>query len=123
MSIYIKEIRKKKGISQKEMAEKLGVDSSYLARLESGNRALTNEWVANLTKALDCEAWELCDDVDYFFSKENIRKLFKDNVVFTVQTNTLNEQEAELLKIYGKLNIKDKARLILDAYNLAENSP
>lgn len=139
MTVKIKEIRKKRGIPQKTLAEDLGIAPSYLARLESGERPLTNEWVRKLTKALNCEAWELSDDEDYFFTRENLQKFFKiantgDNSTFSNAvssnrssssssvgaTETTNQYAKELLNIFESIDVKKQLDLLCYAYKLIE---
>lgn len=140
MAIYIKEIRKKRGIPQKILAEKLGVAPSYIARIESGERVLTNEWVIKLTKALNCEPWELSDDTDYIFSRENLQKLFKksisimggDNSNFqniavdhsnqSFSSTNGNPFENDLIKIFREMDSFKQAKLLLLAKEMSETS-
>lgn len=144
MAIYIKDIRKKRGIKQKDLADTLGVQPNYIARLESGERALTNEWVIKLTKALNCEPWELCDDVDYFFSRDNLHKIFKNSINFTgdnygnfagdnygSQAITTDHSKTsppdnddkykkELIDVFDQLTVRKQHDLLGYAYNLLE---
>ncbi len=49
----IKAARKAHGISQDEIASHLGVDRSYISRLESGERALTSDIVKDIKRAIE----------------------------------------------------------------------
>ncbi|MCL5407183.1 MAG: helix-turn-helix transcriptional regulator [Patescibacteria group bacterium] len=46
-------IRLKKGLSQKELAEKIGTKQSAIARVESGNANPSIEFLEKMTKAMD----------------------------------------------------------------------
>jgi len=46
-------LRNKKGLSQKELAERMGTSQSAIARFERGNINPTLEFVSRLAKALD----------------------------------------------------------------------
>ena len=54
---WIRKYRHDNNILMKEMADKLGVGSSYLSHVESGRRGITMELITNL-----CKAYELNDD-------------------------------------------------------------
>lgn len=55
----IKEIRKRKGITQTELAKMLGVSQGAIQMLETGQRGLDLDWMNKISKALNCEPWEL----------------------------------------------------------------
>ncbi len=57
----IREIRRKKGISQEAIAEALGCDASNYSKIENGVQKLT---VENLEKIADF----MSEDVTYFFT-------------------------------------------------------
>ncbi|MCX6741459.1 MAG: helix-turn-helix transcriptional regulator, partial [Candidatus Parcubacteria bacterium] len=47
--------RKKKKMSQAELAKKIGTTQSNLARMEAGNQNFTMATLQKIAKALDCE--------------------------------------------------------------------
>ncbi len=47
--------RAKKGITQKQLAEKIGTKQSAIARIESGNANPSFDFLEKITKALDSE--------------------------------------------------------------------
>lgn len=55
----IKEIRKKRGMTQVQLAKILGVSQGAIQMVESGQRSLDLDWMNKIAKALDCEPWEL----------------------------------------------------------------
>lgn len=55
----IKEIRKRKGITQVELAKRLGISQGAIQKLEAGERGLDIDWIKKISKALNCEPWEL----------------------------------------------------------------
>ncbi|NCC42920.1 MAG: XRE family transcriptional regulator [Clostridia bacterium] len=63
MSIYenIKKARKAAGISQKELAERLGVYQKDISRWENGGHAPTLEMFAEICKALQASADEMLE--------------------------------------------------------------
>lgn len=59
MEIRLKEMRKKRGLKQKEIAEKLGVDWRTYGSWERGERMINLEQACNCAVALDCSIDEI----------------------------------------------------------------
>ena len=59
MENNILKIRKEKGFSQKELAEKAGTTYQQIQKLEKGERKFSPEWQIRLAKALDCKPIDL----------------------------------------------------------------
>ncbi len=55
----IKNIRKRKRITQEELAKAVGVNRATIARYESGGIQLSMEMAARIAEALDCEITEI----------------------------------------------------------------
>lgn len=57
---YVAELRKKAGLTQEELAERLDCDSTYVSHIERGRRfsALSPEWVTRMTEALGLDEFE-----------------------------------------------------------------
>lgn len=55
----IKEIRKQKGITQVELAQRLGISQGAIQKLETGERGLDLDWIEKISKALNVKPWEL----------------------------------------------------------------
>lgn len=55
----IKELRKKKNLTQQQLAELVGLDYTHIGRIEKGERTLDVEYLPIFAKALDCEPWEI----------------------------------------------------------------
>ena len=62
MTNRIKEIRKEKGLTQAQLAEKLGVFQSVIQKVESGTVDLDLTWMKKLSKALEVSPLELLPD-------------------------------------------------------------
>ena len=57
---YLRELRKAKGLSQKELAERVGIDFTYLSKIETGNAAPpAEETIRKLAKELKADAEKL----------------------------------------------------------------
>lgn len=76
----LKELRKSKGLSQADMAEKVNVDSKHISRLETGKTFPYPETLEALANALDVPVKEL-------FEYEHLQ----DGVVDTKALSTLLE--------------------------------
>jgi len=61
----IKELRKRAGLSQDQLAEKVGIESKYLSRIEVGKRYPALETLDNIADALQVGTKELFD-FDHF---------------------------------------------------------
>lgn len=59
----IKEIREAAGLTQPELAEKVGTTTNHIWRLESGKTKLTVEWMTRLAEALACHPADLIANV------------------------------------------------------------
>ena len=59
MGMRIRQVRKAKGWSQNELAEKCGISMSFLGHIERGTRIMSMETFANICMALDAGADEL----------------------------------------------------------------
>lgn len=55
----IKHKREEKNLTQKELAEKLGITQSMIAQLERGTKTLTVPLGQEIAKALNCELADL----------------------------------------------------------------
>ena len=84
MTNRIKEIRKEKGLTQAQLAEKLGVFQSVIQKVESGTVDLDLTWMKKLSKALDVSPLELLPDE--FITRDEV------DILKTVRkkTNTQN---------------------------------
>jgi transcriptional regulator with XRE-family HTH domain len=64
MSIKLKEARKQKGLTQKDIARALDVSQSNVSNYEKGNYHLSSEQIIKLVKVLECSADYLLGLVD-----------------------------------------------------------
>ena len=55
----IREIRKEKGLTLQDVAERAGTTAQTIGRLETGMRTLSIKWVNRISKALETDASEL----------------------------------------------------------------
>ena len=60
----IKSLRLKKGLSQRELAERSGLDVTYISGIERGVRNPSLKSLETLAKGLGCSISETCKDLD-----------------------------------------------------------
>ncbi len=54
MSNRIRDLRKQNGLSQQELAQRIGTTGQQVGHLEAGRRKLTQNWMERLAQGLDC---------------------------------------------------------------------
>lgn len=59
MQLRLADIRKRRGLTQEELAERAGMHRSTIARLEVDLLGWTHQTIHSLADALECEEWEL----------------------------------------------------------------
>lgn len=59
MENRIKPIRESRRLSQTQLGEMVGTGRSTIAKLEAGERKLTQEWMERLSRALSCSMTDL----------------------------------------------------------------
>ena len=60
----IRSHRKRLGLTQKQLADKTGLDHSYLSEVERGLRNMTTKNLFRITAALDCKLTVLLSPLD-----------------------------------------------------------
>ena len=55
----VRKVRKKKGVSQEQLALNAGIDRSYMSRVERGIVSITLRKVYIIAQALECDVKEL----------------------------------------------------------------
>ena len=83
MENQIEIMRKRKGLTQEQLANLLGCNQGVIQKIEKGVTKLTVDWMRKIAQVLGCEAWEL---------------LPKD------MQPKINPKELELLKLLKALN-------------------
>ncbi len=93
----IKKARKKAGITQQELAKKLGTTPQNLSQYEKGKRQPKKETLEKIADALDVNVWDLYDDYEL--------PLFDDNQEIEFSNSFLHRQlqlKIKLLNQYKK---------------------
>jgi transcriptional regulator with XRE-family HTH domain len=97
MNNKIKEIRKQRGLTQPELAKKVGTSRSQITKLERGERQLTQHWMERIAAALECNPQDLLPG-----------------------TPTLTEKEKAVLAVYNKLTPEQQRAVMQVATALSE---
>ncbi len=93
----VKELRNKKGLTQEELAELVGVGERNLSKIECGNNFVTAETLSKILIALDVEAKDLFD-----YQHHKTKELQKNELINALKTDNVN---VELLyKLYKVLS-------------------
>src|SRR3990172_9987472 len=61
IGLRIKELRKRKGLSKEEVAEKAETSPNYVSRMERGTENPTLDMLIKISEALEVDMWELFD--------------------------------------------------------------
>ena len=72
------DIREKKGLTQKDVAELIGTTANQISRLETGTRKLAPEWLERLSVALKCTKAELLGEEPEAGLNPEEQKLLED---------------------------------------------
>lgn len=102
----IKEIRKQKKMTQEELAEKCGLQTSYLAGVERGDRNITLQTLEKITVGLEINAKDL-------FELDSPMKQLP------IETEQLIRMFAEQLKLKSDVEVKliiELANKIFETY-------
>lgn len=132
----IRNYRKKAGLSQKELGQKLGVSQQHIAQYENGKRIPKLETLKKIAEALDCDIFDIAEELWHL--KSSIEKasdvLDFDSAIALTDTlleksrnddNIIALEVAEKISQIAKDKYKDKyppeARLMLAYDELNDN--
>ncbi len=92
----IKEIRKKQGLTQGQLAQKINVDPKYISRLETGSSTPSISTVTKIADALNAE-------ISQFFIIE--RKEKKNQIIDSIVQKLANANLKQLSAIFEIVNV------------------
>ena len=81
----IKELRIKRGFTQEQLSEKIGIGERNLSKIECGNNFVTAETLSNLLNALKVSAKDLFD-FDYYKNENEI----KTEIINAIEKNEID---------------------------------
>lgn len=91
--------RKSKGLTMKELGEKVGVSESAISQYETGKREADFETILKIGEVLDCS-------IDYLLRGEQEKK------PTPVSEDGLDDQDRQLVELMKKLSADQKAFLL-----------
>jgi transcriptional regulator with XRE-family HTH domain len=91
--------RKRAGLSQAQLAEKIDRQTNAVQRLENGETSPTFDTVVRLAEALDIDVWELFKVGDYS------ARPGRDDTLATIFKQLVGIKEAELQKINDLITV------------------
>jgi transcriptional regulator with XRE-family HTH domain len=75
----IRELRKKAGLTQHQLGEKVGLHQTQIGNIENGARALTLEWSRRIADALGVKVADLLSEQDNPWRLSNEEQLLLQN--------------------------------------------
>lgn len=60
---YIRDIRRDRGMTQADLAEKIGVEPATVQRHENGKRSLTDDMIRKYASALECQVIHILEGI------------------------------------------------------------
>ena len=103
----LKELRTKKGLSQKKLADEIGVAQSSINYWESGQRVPNIEACTRMAEFFHVDLRDLLDLDAELASGNNNRP-----IVSVRRPYTINSDEYDLLKLFDKLNDEGQDKAI-----------
>lgn len=85
LGLKIKELRIKRGMTQEELSEKIGLVERNLSKIECGKSFLTADTLSNIIDALNITAKELFD-FDYYKDESEL----KTELIDAISQNSVN---------------------------------
>ena len=107
----LKNVREKKGISQKEMAERIGVAKSTYSMYESGSREPNLQTIRKIANVLDVSIEYLMNGYVDYELQNNIIKLFSgyEAIAAHFDGEEYTEKELEEIKQFAEF-VKSKRK-------------
>jgi transcriptional regulator with XRE-family HTH domain len=86
IGLRIKELRRRRGLSQEDVAERADTSPNYLSRMERGTENPTLDMLIKISEALEVDMWELLD-----FKHQESAKILKE--MLKKFANEIGDQE------------------------------
>lgn len=96
---FILELRKQRGFTQKELAERIGVSDKTISKWECGNSIPDTTYLESLCKSLNISVNELLSG--QCLSGENYSKKAEENIVALMKENENNKKESIIPALAG----------------------
>ena len=94
----IANLRESRNWSQKELATRLGIDSSYISKIESGNRKVSTSELDKISSLFHVTTDYLLGRHDKQETKKDGVELSDDDVIMTWRGQPLSDEDREMIK-------------------------
>ena len=101
----LKELRLEKGLTQEKLANKLGINRTTIAKIESGDRDLTLDHIQRMSDFFGVP-------YDYLLGKTNNRTNTIQVIDMTNSKDGVTQIQMEVLKKIDDLNVKDLEQIM-----------
>lgn len=101
----LKELRLEKGLTQEKLANKLGINRTTIAKIESGDRDLTLDHIQRMSDFFGVP-------YDYLLGKTNNRTNTIQVIDMTNSKDGVTPIQMEVLKKIDDLNVKDLEQIM-----------
>ncbi len=91
-------LRESRNWSQKELATRLGIDSSYISKIESGNRKVSTSELDKISSLFNVTTDYLLGRPDKQVAKKDDVELSDDDVIMTWRGKPLSDEDRELIR-------------------------
>jgi transcriptional regulator with XRE-family HTH domain len=93
----VKQLRKRKGYSQKELADRVGVDDRTIRNWEKGDNKPRSEQYRLLAQALECDASYLIEDSENQTNLENQVEKIRNEITTMFSGGEMAEEDMDTL--------------------------
>ena len=93
-------IRRARGMTQRQIADAVGVEPDHISKLENGDRKLSPEWIDRLSKVLNCSKGELLGEEGVSEEEREILDMYKQ--LTDDQKNVIKSTLSAFLSAAGK---------------------
>jgi len=114
----IKEIRKQKGLTQKQLGDLCGMADSAIRRYENGNANPKIETLKKIAAALEVPVSLLDDTLSFMEDMETTKS--RKILAYTVINELYNRRKQDLLNAFEKLNSKGQIESVKRVQELTE---
>lgn len=108
----IKDMRMLKGISQKELAERLNVTPAMISQYETGTRTPKYSTIERIAKALGCKTFDIAQEVMYIDPEDSFDVHVTEGFQKRKTGSSLTVYDNKILSIMEELNTVGKIEAV-----------
>lgn len=106
LAVRIVDLREKVGMTQTELANKMGLDKSTMSKVENGTRKVSSDELRKLSNIFDVSA-------DYLLGKKDVDKPLSKNqklVAYSIDPDISDEERRDIIEMV-KIAMKNRRRV------------